>query len=64
MLGPLNDLTATLLRNPPAALEFLQGRAGLDVIVYALLLIVIVLLLPQGVYGALRDRFERRRRAR
>lgn len=62
VLGPLSDLTATLLRNPPAALEFLQGRAGLDVIVYAILLIVIVLLLPQGVYGALRDRFERRRR--
>lgn len=62
VLGPLNDLTATLLRNPPAALEFLQGRAGLDVIVYALLLIGIVLLLPQGVYGAVRDRVERRRR--
>ena len=55
VLGPLNDITATLLRNPPPALDFLQGRAGLDVIVYALLLILIVLLLPQGVYGALRD---------
>lgn len=60
VLGPLNDVTATLLRNPPAALDFLQGRAGLDVIVYALLLILIVLLLPQGVYGALRDRWQRR----
>lgn len=60
VLGPLNDVTATLLRNPPAALSFLQGRAGLDVIVYALLLILIVLLLPQGVYGAIRDRVKRR----
>jgi branched-chain amino acid transport system permease protein len=60
ILGPLNDLTATLLRNPPPGLEFLQGRAGLDVIVYAVLLILIVLLLPQGVYGALRDRWQRR----
>jgi branched-chain amino acid transport system permease protein len=60
ILGPLNDITATLLRNPPAGLEFLQGRAGLDVIVYAVLLILIVLLLPQGVYGALRDRLQRR----
>ena len=60
VLGPLNDVTATLLRNPPAALDFLQGRAGLDVIVYALLLIVIVLVLPQGVYGALRGRWQRR----
>jgi branched-chain amino acid transport system permease protein len=60
ILGPLNDVTATLLRNPPAGLEFLQGRAGLDVIVYAVLLILIILLLPQGVYGALRDRWQRR----
>jgi len=60
VLGPLNDVTATLLRNPPAALDFLQGRAGLDVIVYAVLLILIVLLLPQGIYGALRERWQRR----
>jgi branched-chain amino acid transport system permease protein len=60
ILGPLNDVTATLLRDPPPALDFLQGRAGLDVIVYAVLLILIVLLLPQGVYGALRDRWQRR----
>jgi len=60
VLGPLNDITATLLRNPPAALDFLQGRAGLDVIVYAVLLILIVLLLPQGIYGAIRERVGRR----
>lgn len=61
VLGPLNDITATLLRNPPEALDFLQGRAGLDVVVYAVLLIVIVLVMPQGVYGALRERWRRRR---
>jgi branched-chain amino acid transport system permease protein len=60
ILGPLNDITATLLRDPPPALDFLQGRAGLDVMVYAVLLILIILLLPQGVYGALRDRWQRR----
>ena len=59
VLGPLNDVTATLLRNPPAALDFLAGRAGLDVVVYAVLLIIIVLVLPQGVYGALRERWQR-----
>ncbi len=32
ILGPLNDVTATLLRNPPEFLSFLQGRSGLDVI--------------------------------
>jgi branched-chain amino acid transport system permease protein len=64
VLGPLNDVTATVLRNPPPALDFLQGRAGLDVVLYALLLILIVLLLPQGVYGAIRDRLQRRRAGR
>ena len=48
MVGPLNDVTATLLRNPPAALSSSRVAAGLDVIVYAVLLILIVLLLPQG----------------
>ncbi|SNT55124.1 branched-chain amino acid transport system permease protein [Asanoa hainanensis] len=60
VMGPLNDVTATILRNPPPALEFLQGRGGLDVIVYGVLLIIIVLLLPQGIYGALRKRWSRR----
>jgi branched-chain amino acid transport system permease protein len=60
VMGPLNDVTATMLRNPPPALEFLQGRGGLDVIVYGVLLIIIVLLLPQGIYGAIRKRWSRR----
>jgi len=60
VLGPLSDVTATVLRNPPPFLEFLQGRGGLDVILYGLLLIVIILLLPKGIYGALRDRWSRR----
>lgn len=59
ILGPLSDVTASLLRNPPAFLSTLQGRSGLDVILYAILLIVLVLLLPRGVYGAIRGRFKR-----
>jgi branched-chain amino acid transport system permease protein len=59
ILGPLSDVTATLLRNPPPFLSFLQGRAGLDVILYAVLLIVLVLALPRGVYGAVRGRLRR-----
>lgn len=59
ILGPLSDVTATLLRNPPAFLSVIQGRSGLDVILYAVLLIILVLLLPRGVYGAIRGRFRR-----
>ncbi|WFE36328.1 branched-chain amino acid ABC transporter permease [Micromonospora sp. WMMD975] len=60
VMGPLNDVTATLLRNPPPGLEFLQGRSGLDVIVYGALLIIIVLVLPKGIYGTIRQRWSRR----
>jgi branched-chain amino acid transport system permease protein len=49
ILGPLSDVTATLLRDPPGALAFLRGRSGLDVIMYAVLLIVIVVALPKGI---------------
>jgi branched-chain amino acid transport system permease protein len=59
ILGPLSDFTATILRNPPEFLAFLAGRAGLDVMIYGLLLIVIILVLPQGLYSAIRDRWFR-----
>lgn len=59
ILGPLSDVTATLLRQPPEFLGFLAGRGGLDVMLYAVLLIVIVLALPQGVYGATQERRRR-----
>jgi len=59
IVGPLSELTSTLLRNPPGFLAFLDGKAGLDVITYALLLIAIVVFLPRGVYGSLKARFGR-----
>jgi branched-chain amino acid transport system permease protein len=59
IIGPLSELTTSVLRNPPAGLEFLQGKSGLDVASYALLLIIIVLFLPGGVYGSLKARFRR-----
>src|SRR5690606_10239111 len=60
VLGPLSDVTATLLREPPAFLDFLAGRGGLDVVLYGILLIVIILVLPKGIYGAIRERWIRR----
>lgn len=59
VLGPLSDVTATLLRTPPEFLSFLAGRNGLDIILYAVLLIAIVLVMPKGIYGTIRDRFRR-----
>lgn len=60
VLGPLSDVTATLLRQPPAFLDFLAGRGGLDVVLYGILLVIIILVLPKGIYGALRERWTRR----
>ena len=59
LVGPLAEMIAGTLRNPPAFLDFLQGVSGLDVAVYAGLLIVIVLFLPKGIYGSIRDRWRR-----
>ncbi|WP_017934723.1 branched-chain amino acid ABC transporter permease [Nocardioides sp. Iso805N] len=55
ILGPLSDLTSSWLRNPPGFLDFLAGRSGLDVIVYAVLLIVIVVALPKGIVGTVKQ---------
>ncbi|MGH3319863.1 MAG: branched-chain amino acid ABC transporter permease [Streptosporangiaceae bacterium] len=56
IVGPLSEATSSLLNNPPAVLAFLGGRNGLDVMLYAALLVVIVVFLPRGVYGSIRAR--------
>ncbi|RSN70856.1 branched-chain amino acid ABC transporter permease [Actinomadura sp. WAC 06369] len=62
IVGSLSDVTATLLRTPPEFLSFLQGRSGLDVALYAVLLIVIVRVLPKGIVGTLTSKISARRR--
>lgn len=57
IVGPLSEWIADVLREPPGFLSFLEGLGGLDVAVYAVLLILIVLFMPKGIYGTLRDRF-------
>ena len=59
VVGPLAELITELLRDPPGMLEFLQGLTGLDVAVYAVLLILIVRFMPRGIVGTLR-RWRRR----
>lgn len=59
VVGPLAELITELLRNPPASLSFLQGLTGLDIVVYSVLLVAIVIFLPKGIYGTLRDRRKR-----
>lgn len=59
VIGPLSEVVASVLRNPPPFLEFLQGTSGLDVAIYAALLIVIVIFLPKGIYGTIRERWRK-----
>lgn len=59
VVGPLSQGITSVLRNPPEFLSFLQGVTGLDIAVYAGLLILIVLFMPKGIYGTLRERVRR-----
>ena len=56
ILIPLGEFSSRFVRNPPAFLEAIQGRSGVDLIFFALLLIVIIIFLPKGVYGSVRER--------
>ena len=63
-LTPLSEFTRDLVRNPPEFLSFIQGRAGVDVMLFGLILILVLLFMPDGLVGAgrkLRDRMQMRR---
>ena len=65
-LTPLSEFTRNLVRNPPAFLGFIQGRSGVDVMIFGLILILVLLFMPDGLVGAwrkLRDRMQTRRQA-
>lgn len=59
ILIPLGEWTSKVVRDPPAFLDFVAGRSGLDLMMYAILLILILLFLPKGVYGSLAQRWQR-----
>jgi branched-chain amino acid transport system permease protein len=54
IMAPLSDLVAGALRNPPEWLSFIEGQGGLDILIYAVILILCVLLLPRGIYGTIK----------
>ncbi|MDJ0362657.1 branched-chain amino acid ABC transporter permease [Rhodococcus sp. H29-C3] len=59
VIGPLSEIINELLRNPPGFLGFLDGAIGLDVAVYSVILILIVIFLPKGIFGTIRERWFR-----
>lgn len=54
VLTPLAELTRTVIRTPPAAIPFLEplkGRAGVDVMLFGAILMLVIMFLPDGVLG-------------
>jgi branched-chain amino acid transport system permease protein len=59
VLTPLAEGTRTLVRTPPDMLPFLEplkGRAGVDVMLFGAILMLVILFLPNGIVGWLRGR--------
>ncbi len=56
LLVPLSELTSSLVRSPPGFLGFLEGRSGVDLMIFGALLVAIIIFLPRGVYGTIVDR--------
>lgn len=59
VIGPLSELISGLLRHPPDYLGFLGGVFGLDIATYSVLLILIVIFMPKGIFGTIRARWGR-----
>lgn len=59
VIGPLSEVINDFMRNPPAFLDFLGGTIGLDVATYSIILILIVIFLPKGIFGTIRERWFR-----
>ena len=62
LLTPLSEFTRQLVRNPPAFLSVIEGRAGVDVMIFGAILIVVVLFIPDGLVGAAQRIWRRVRR--
>lgn len=52
LLTPLAEFTRGVVRNPPTFLDFIKGRAGVDVMLFGVILIIVVLFMPDGIVGA------------
>ena len=60
VLTPMAEFTRNFVRNPPPFLEIIEGRAGVDVMIFGVILIAIIIFMPDGIVGAVnraRERF-------
>ena len=62
LLTPLAEFTRSVVRTPPGFLDFIEGRAGVDVMLFGAILIIVVLFMPDGLIGAGRRLLNRMRK--
>lgn len=60
LMGPLSDVVTAILRNPPTWLEWIPAQSGLDIVLYALVLIAVVIIMPRGIFGTIAQRWEKK----
>jgi branched-chain amino acid transport system permease protein len=60
LLAVLNQVLVVLVSSPPSWFTLLQGRNGVDQIIYGATLILVILLLRHGVWGTARRRIDAR----
>lgn len=52
LLTPLAEVTRAFVRNPPPYLSSIEGRAGVDVMLFGAILVIVILFMPNGLVGA------------
>lgn len=57
VLTPLSEFTRAFVREPPQFLGFLQGRSGVDLMIFGALLVLVIIFVPEGIVGWLQERW-------
>lgn len=53
LLTPLEEFTRSFVRTPPEFLNFIEGRSGIDIMLFGVIVILVVIFMPDGVVGTL-----------
>jgi branched-chain amino acid transport system permease protein len=55
LLTPLEEFTREFVRHPPPFLAFIEGRAGVDVMLFGFIVIIVVIFMPDGIVGTINN---------
>ncbi len=59
LLTPLEEATREFVRTPPPFLGFIEGRSGVDVMLFGVIVIIVVIFMPDGIVGTLNNWWNR-----